>query len=88
MKKLTLTILSLLGLSSTVQADIDLANSLTSDEAQGISSALIFLKDKKVLIKDKDGKFDIDKDVLQKLKDEGKIKPKRPSVQTICGGHT
>jgi hypothetical protein len=46
------------------------------------------LRDSEVLTKDQAGRYDLDEDVVKKLKDEGFLKKKGPQVQAICGGHT
>ena len=86
MKHKIIVLLGMIGLISYANADIEKANSLTREESEKISDALLTLKENNVLIKDSSDKIDIDADVIQKLKAEGYLKKKRSGLQTICGG--
>lgn len=86
MKHKIIVLLGMIGLISHANADIEKANSLTREESEKISDALLTLKENNVLIKDSSDKIDIDADVIQKLKAEGYLKKKRSGLQTICGG--
>lgn len=86
MKNKLIIMLGFLGLVVNAKADVNKANALTPEESRKIASALEILKDKQVLSKDKNDNFDLDKDVIQKLKVEGYFKKKHSDIQTICGG--
>ena len=84
MKNKVIMLLGFLGLITNARADINRANALTPEESQKIASALEILKEKQVLSRDKNDKFDLDKDVIQKLKVEGYLKKKHSDIQTVC----
>lgn len=86
MKHKILVLLGMIGLLNHANADVEKANSLTREESEKISEALLTLKESNVLIKDSSDKINLDNDVIQKLKVEGYLKKKRSGLQTICGG--
>lgn len=86
MRNKMIVILGFLGLVVNAKADVNKANALTPEESKQIATALNVLKDKQILTKDKHNKFDLDKDVINKLKVEGYLKKKHSDIQTICGG--
>ena len=86
MRNKLIIMLGFLGLVANAKADVNKANALTPEESQKIATALEVLKDKHVLSKDKNDKFDLDKDVIQKLKAEGYLKKKHSDIQTVCSG--
>lgn len=86
MKKIISLIAGIIALSGIAKADPIKAEKMTAEDSQKIAEALILLKDKEVLNKNRDGQFDLDKDIIKKLKDEGYLKKKNPQIQTICGG--
>ena len=86
MRNKLIIMLGFLGLVANAKADVKKANALTPEESRKIASALEILKDKQVLSKDENDKFDLDKDVIQKLKAEGYLKKKHSDIQTVCSG--
>lgn len=86
MKKMISMMTSILALCGVAKADIQKANALSSEESKKVAEALLFLKEKEVLKKDSDGKVDVDKDIIDKLKSEGYLQKKDPQIQVICGG--
>ncbi len=88
MKKILSIVTGFIALSGTASAQNVKADSMNVQESQKIAEALETLKDSGVLIKYQNGCFDIDKDVLEKLKLEGYIKNKRSHIQTICNGNS
>lgn len=86
MKKALSVMTSILAVCGFVKADVQKAKVLTNEESKEIAEALVFLKDKEVLKKDRDGNVDVDKDVIDKLKSEGYLQKQAPKLQVICGG--
>lgn len=87
MKKLLSIVTGVVAVCGVAKADKIKADSLNAEESQKIAEALETLKDAGVLTKYTNGCFDLDRDVLEKLKFEGRIKSKRSQVQTICNGN-
>lgn len=86
MKNLVSFLAGFLALCGLAKGNIQKAQNLTAEESQKVAEALDLLKDKEVLSKDNDGKFELDKDIIQKLKNEGYLKKKGQQIQTICNG--
>lgn len=86
MRKIISLIAGVAALSGIAKADPIKAEKMTTEDSKKIAEALILLKDKEVLNKNRDGQFDLDKDIIKKLRDEGYLKKKNPQIQTICGG--
>jgi hypothetical protein len=86
MGKIISLIAGMITLSGLAQADAIKAEQMTTEESKKVANALETLRDSEVITKDSNGKFDLDKDIIQKLKVEGYLKKKRSDIQTICGG--
>lgn len=88
MNKLLSIIAGILAICGYAKAGQMSVNSMSGEDTKKIAESLETLKDTGVLTKHQDGCFDIDPEVIQKLKMEGLINKKKSQIQTICNGNS
>lgn len=68
MRKIISLIAGMIALTGLAHADRVKAEKMTAEESKKVANALETLRDSDVMIKNSNGKFDLDKDVIQNSK--------------------